>query len=199
MSSPAPTGPMPTGPTDQPAPDGATGRAPRVTRPLHPEDAEVLAALLVESREFLAPFDADRGEEWFTVEGQVAAVDDILDRERQGLVVPRVIVADGQVVGRINLNNVVRGAFQSASVGYWVGEPWTRRGLASAAVAELADLAFADLGLHRLEAGTLVDNVASQKVLQRNGFERFGLAPRYLRIAGRWQDHVLFQRIAPGG
>ena len=40
---------------------------------------------------------------------------------------------------------------------------------------------------------TSLGNVASQAVLARNGFERYGLAPRYLRIAGRWQDHVLFQ------
>lgn len=56
-----------------------------------------------------------------------------------------------------------------------------------------------ELGLHRIEAGTLPRNVASQRVLERNGFERFGLARRYLQIAGRWRDHVLFQKIAPGG
>ena len=57
-------------------------------------------------------------------------------------------------------------------------------------------LAFHELGLHRLQADTLVHNAASQRVLARNGFTRIGLAPRYLRIAGRWQDHVLHQRLA---
>ena len=57
--------------------------------------------------------------------------------------------------------------------------------------------AFDELGLHRVEAGTLVHNVGSQRVLERNGFVRFGLAPQYLRIAGRWQDHVLFQVLNP--
>jgi ribosomal-protein-alanine N-acetyltransferase len=50
--------------------------------------------------------------------------------------------------------------------------------------------------LHRLEAGTLPDNFASQRVLEKNGFERFGLARRFLLIAGEWRDHVLFERIA---
>jgi ribosomal-protein-alanine N-acetyltransferase len=50
--------------------------------------------------------------------------------------------------------------------------------------------------MHRLEAGTLVDNVASQRVLEKNGFERIGLARAYLRIAGEWRDHILFQRVA---
>jgi ribosomal-protein-alanine N-acetyltransferase len=50
--------------------------------------------------------------------------------------------------------------------------------------------------LHRVEAATLVDNLPSQAVLRRNGFTLIGLAPRYLRIAGTWRDHLLFQRLA---
>jgi ribosomal-protein-alanine N-acetyltransferase len=110
--------------------------------------------------------------------------------------VPHAILDDtGAVVGRITLNTIVRGPFQSCSVGYWLSEDRTGRGLATQAVDEIVSLAFDTLGLHRVEAGTLVDNVASQRVLARTGFERIGLAPAYLKIAGRWQDHVLFQRI----
>lgn len=69
------------------------------------------------------------------------------------------------------------------------------RGVATAAVGATVELAFHQLQLHRLQAGTLVHNAASQRVLERNGFVRFGLAPGYLHIAGRWQDHVLFQRL----
>jgi ribosomal-protein-alanine N-acetyltransferase len=54
-------------------------------------------------------------------------------------------------------------------------------------------VAFVELELHRIEAGTLLDNVASQRVLERNGFVRFGVAPGYLNIAGRWQDHAMYQ------
>jgi len=57
------------------------------------------------------------------------------------------------------------------------------------------EFAFGELELHRLEAGTLVDNHASQRVLEKNGFERFGLAHRFLLIAGEWRDHILFERI----
>ena len=71
----------------------------------------------------------------------------------------------------------------------------TGQGLATKAVASVRRIAFGRLGLHRIEAGTLERNVRSQRVLERNGFERFGLAPRYLRIDGRWQDHILFQVI----
>ena len=50
-----------------------------------------------------------------------------------------------------------------------------------------------ELGLHRIQAGTLLHNVRSQRVLERTGFVRFGVAPAYLSIAGQWQDHALYQ------
>lgn len=51
------------------------------------------------------------------------------------------------------------------------------------------------LGLHRLQAETLVHNIASQRVLEKNGFSRYGMAPEYLKIDGAWQDHLMYQRI----
>jgi ribosomal-protein-alanine N-acetyltransferase len=108
--------------------------------------------------------------------------------------VPRVILDEaGQVAGRVNLNDIVRGAFQSASVGYWLSAAANGRGLATAAVRDMIRVAFGELGLHRVEAGTLLDNFRSQRVLERCGFARFGMAPSYLNIAGKWQDHALYQ------
>ena len=88
----------------------------------------------------------------------------------------------------------MRRSFQSANVGYWVAGERCGRGVATRAVAAICEFAFGELELHRLEAGTLLHNVASQIVLDRNGFVPFGVAPNYLRIAGAWCDHVLFQR-----
>jgi ribosomal-protein-alanine N-acetyltransferase len=63
---------------------------------------------------------------------------------------------------------------------------------------ETIALAFGELGLHRIQAETLLSNVASQRVLDRNGFVRIGMAPTYLKIAGQWQDFILYQLINPG-
>jgi [ribosomal protein S5]-alanine N-acetyltransferase len=106
------------------------------------------------------------------------------------------ILDGGEPAGMIGLGDIVLGPLQRGIVSYWVDEERTGRGLATAALAEVVDYAFAELELHRLEAGTLVDNVASQRVLEKNGFERFGLAKRFLLIAGEWRDHVLFERNA---
>ena len=106
---------------------------------------------------------------------------------------------DGTVAGRITLSEIVKGPFQSCSMGYWLAEDRTGRGLATQAVAAAVVHAFTEMGLHRVEAATLLSNTASQGVLARNGFEKFGLARRYLKIAGEWQDHVRFQRLAEDG
>ncbi|MDQ6857259.1 MAG: GNAT family N-acetyltransferase, partial [Candidatus Dormibacteraeota bacterium] len=83
----------------------------------------------------------------------------------------------------------------SCHLGYSVDARRLRRGIGSWAVSAVVDMGFRDLGLHRLQAATMVANVASQALLERCGFERIGVAPGYLAIAGAWEDHVLWQRI----
>jgi ribosomal-protein-alanine N-acetyltransferase len=96
----------------------------------------------------------------------------------------------------VTISNLLYGPFRSANLGFWVAQRLNGKGLATRAVGEAVEIAFGELGLHRLEAGTLVNNVASQRVLEKNRFERIGLAPRYLQIAGEWRDHLLYQRTA---
>jgi ribosomal-protein-alanine N-acetyltransferase len=169
------------------------------TRLVSLDDAEALAGILRQSREFLAPWEPVRGEVYFTADGQHEFIAAALERYRQGDSIPHVILGEaGQVAGRITLNTIVRGPFQSCSIGYWVGAAHGGHGYATAAVHAIKELAFGELRLHRIEAGTLKDNVRSQRVLTSNGFIQFGLAPSYLKIAGRWQDHVLFKALNPG-
>jgi ribosomal-protein-alanine N-acetyltransferase len=164
------------------------------TRRITLDDAPVFAELLRANREFLAPWEPVRPEAYFTDGGQREVIRAALEQQEQGSTLPHVIVDDsGSVVGRITLNGITRGPFQSCSLGYWLSASDNGRGLATAAVRDMMRVAFEELGLHRIEAGTLLHNVRSQRVLERNGFVRFGVAPAYLKIAGAWQDHVLFQ------
>ena len=101
----------------------------------------------------------------------------------------------GRLRGRITLSGIVRGALLSGNIGYWVAEDSNGLGHATNAVTATARLAFEDLGLHRVQAETLVHNEPSHRVLAKAGFTPYGLAPAYLRIAGAWQDHVMYQRL----
>lgn len=100
--------------------------------------------------------------------------------------------ADKQLVGGITVSNIRRGVAQMATLGYWVGEQYSRKGYMSEAVGILLPWLFNEQGLHRIEAACLPENVASYKLLEKLGFQREGLARRYLCINGVWHDHLLY-------
>jgi ribosomal-protein-alanine N-acetyltransferase len=99
---------------------------------------------------------------------------------------------DESLAGGIGLSNVRRGVAETASLGYWIGEPHARQGYMSAALPLVLDFAFGRLHLHRVEAACLPSNVPSRALLKKTGFRQEGLARQYLCIQGKWQDHVLF-------
>lgn len=167
----------------------------RRIRPLQSDDAAELADVYARNRHFLAPFEPDRDDSFFTPTGQQARLQQSLDAARRGLGFRFAIVDDGRVVGTVVLEQIVRSASQSATVGYWVDRTCSGRGLATDAVADAIEFARSELQLHRLEAPTRVDNLASQRVLAKNGFDRIGVARKYLRVGGAWRDHILFQRL----
>lgn len=105
-------------------------------------------------------------------------------------------VASNQIVGVINLNEIVAGVFQSAYLGYYGMSQFNRTGLMSQALRAAVDYAFNELGLHRLEANIQPENVASIALVRRVGFRQEGFSPRYLRINGEWRDHERWALLA---
>ncbi len=97
--------------------------------------------------------------------------------------------SDGAIVGVININGIVRGTFLSASLGYYVGAPYTGHGYMTEGLRQTIKHAFGDLGLHRLEANIQPDNLRSRALVARCGFVNEGLAKRFLYIDGAWRDH----------
>ena len=164
-------------------------------RLLQSSDAEALAAAYDSNRDHLAPWEPVRHEDFFTAAGQQSVIDSKLALHEAGSEVPWVLLDGSAVIGCVTLTGIVRGPFLSCHLGYWVGGDFTGRGIASAAVAFALETARTGLHLHRVQAATLNHNAASQKVLRKTGFEAIGVAPRYLKIAGSWQDHALFQHV----
>lgn len=102
---------------------------------------------------------------------------------------------DNRLLGGVTLTNARRGVSQSVSIGYWVGEPHARQGYMTAAVRVLVPFVFESLGFHRIEAACLESNAASRRLLEKCGFQHEGLARKYLKINGQWQDHLLYAAI----
>ncbi len=97
-----------------------------------------------------------------------------------------------ELVGRVALSNLVRGAWHNATLGYFVGEAHNGKGYATEAVGLTLRYAFETANLHRVQAGVIPRNVGSIKVLERSGFRFEGLALKYLNINGVWEDHRIY-------
>jgi [ribosomal protein S5]-alanine N-acetyltransferase len=102
--------------------------------------------------------------------------------------------AQKQLLGSITLSNVRRGVALMATLGYWIGAQHARQGHMTDAINTLVQFSADALDLHRLEAACLPANTASMRLLERTGFTREGFAKNYLKIAGKWEDHVLWGR-----
>lgn len=96
-----------------------------------------------------------------------------------------------RILGNINLTQVVRGALQSANLGYALAAAEQGRGYMSEAVSAMVTFAFGEWELHRVAASYMPRNARSGAVLERCGFHVEGHAENYLQIDGRWEDHVL--------
>lgn len=102
------------------------------------------------------------------------------------------IFVDGSFAGEINLNNVIRGAMQSATVGYWIDRARAGNSYMSESVIVLAAFAFEELGLHRIEVCIIPRNTNSRRVMEKLAFREEGVSERFLEINGVWEDHVRY-------
>jgi [ribosomal protein S5]-alanine N-acetyltransferase len=114
--------------------------------------------------------------------------------EAQGTALPLLLIRreDQALLGAITLDNIRRGPSQSGTLGYWIGERFSRRGYMREAIQSVVHHAFSTLDLSRIEAACLPENVASRGVLEKCGFKYEGVAQSYLQISGRWRNHVLY-------
>ena len=158
-------------------------------------DVDALFDLRVSNEEFLRPWEPrraaighSRGAQEMQLKYMVESAD--LDRSYHfGIFLP-----DDSLVGTITLSNVSRGAWQNATLGYFVDEARNGQGFATEAIRLVVGVAFGDLGLHRVQAGVMPRNPGSIRALEKAGFRREGVSLRYLQIAGAWEDHIMFAK-----
>lgn len=101
-----------------------------------------------------------------------------------------------ELVGVVNISEIVRGSFQSAYLGYYAFEPHAGRGLMREGLELVIAYSFRKSRLHRLEANIQPDNQRSRRLVRSLGFRQEGFSPRYLKIGGRWRDHERWTLLA---
>ncbi len=151
-------------------------------RPLILEDENPFLSAMQRSQTFLHP--------WVKVPLTKEEFDDYLQRSQQPNQKSYIIHDDSSnIIGVINLNEIIHGLFQNAYLGYYVVADYAGQGYMSAAMKLVINQAFTELGLHRLEANIQPENIASINLVKHNGFRKEGYSPHYLCINDVWCDH----------
>lgn len=155
------------------------------------KDVKALEACLFENRDWLRPWEATspNAPQNFDVRRMVRGLLRGLD-EQTGM--PFVIEYRGQVVGQLNVANMLYGSVSSAMVGYWVVPSVAGKGITPVAVALVTDYLMTSVGLHRVEIDIRPENSASLRVVEKLGFRYEGKKERYIHINGAWRDHYCF-------
>ena len=159
-------------------------------------DAKALESLVLGNREWLRPWEATNPEAPQSFDFK-AMVRGLLRQNDQQIGVPFAIEVDGQIVGQLNVANILYGAVSSAVIGYWIvpeldGQAIAGRGVAPTCVALCADYLMKTLGLHRVEINIVPENSKSLRVVEKLGFRLEGLKQKYIHINGAWRDHYIF-------
>jgi [ribosomal protein S5]-alanine N-acetyltransferase len=168
-------------------------------RPLRLRDAATWVEVRRRNRVWLEPWEGRvpgaRDLSWdgrHTVPVFVSMVNAARREARAGRTLPFAVTVDSTFAGQVTVSTVVRGAFQSAVVGYWVDERVAGRGVTPTALALVVDHCFGPAGLHRVEADVRPENTASLSVVRKLGFREEGLHRSFLFIDGAWRDHLSF-------
>jgi len=169
-----------------------------LTRP-EAGDSAMLLAYREANRVHLAPWEPQRTEQFYTISAVEERLRQMAEQVEENLAVYWLLrhPQSAEVVGECSFTNIVRGPFQACHLGFALDSRHTGQGLMhEALVAAIADI-FNVHGLHRIMANYQPQNSGSEKLLRRLGFEREGLARKYLKIGGVWADHVLTSFINP--
>lgn len=166
-------------------------------RLIEPGDAAAIAAHRVRDVEAFRRWEPVQPARFFTPEGQAERIDRLLAGHRSGSVWPGVVLADDdQVIGQVTVGGILpQPHLRRGSLGYWIASIAQNQGHAGRAVGLALRLMTDDLGLHRAEASTNLENLPSQRVLRRNGFTPYGVAHSAILLDGTWHDGLLWERI----
>ena len=164
-------------------------------RNLTPENTEEMLDYYIRNEEHLRQYEPTRDSSFYTYEGQKEILTESFRQFIDGTSIDLGIFKDEKLIGKIKLSNIVYGILRNAFVGYSIGKEHQGKGYMKEALNTVCSYAFEEMGLHRLEASTLMDNSRSQGVLKACGFNELGISEKYLYINGEWRDHKIFYKV----
>ncbi|MDU7585478.1 MAG: GNAT family protein [Clostridium perfringens] len=164
-------------------------------RNLTPENTEEMLDYYIRNEEHLRQYEPTRDSGFYTYEGQKEILTESFRQFIDGTSIDLGIFKDEKLIGKIKLSNIVYGILRNAFVGYSIDKEHQGKGYMKEALNTVCSYAFEEMGLHRLEASTLIENSRSQGVLKACGFNELGISEKYLYINGEWRDHKIFYKV----
>ena len=162
-----------------------------ILRSLDIEDLIVLKNYLLENQDFMKEWSPTTDSSFYENENLEKIIfDEIKQNEnKSALKLHLFLKKENKLIGSISLSNIVYGPFLSCFLGYKLHKDYLKKGYMSQALEKIINIAFDEFKLHRIEANIIPKNTASQKLVQKFGFENEGLSKKYLKINGVWEDH----------
>lgn len=164
---------------------------------LNSDSTEEILNFYCRNKEFLDPWEPKKAPRFFTKDYQKASLMYDYQQALEGDSFRFWIIKkkDQSIIGAVSLTNIIRGAFKSCFLGYKIDKNETGKGYMTEAVERVIEIAFTDLQLHRLEAHVMPSNAPSLRVMEKLNFKKEGYGEKYLKINGRWEDHLHFALI----
>jgi ribosomal-protein-alanine N-acetyltransferase len=167
-----------------------------IIKPLQKSDAKELFTFELKNRTFFDKIGFPRGDSYYELNNFNTVIKESIEKQDKGLVSMYLIKNHtGLILGRINLLSIERGIFNKAELGYRMDEAHQGKGYATSAVKLVLDEAANKHSLHRIEAGTSPNNIGSQIVLVKNGFQFVGRFNKYIYKTDKWCDSIFFEKI----
>lgn len=166
---------------------------------LVPADYRLLQQYITENRRHLSRWEPIRNQDYYGDEAIKGRLSLALQEynKASGVYLVALNHDENEVIAQASYTNIVQGAFQACHLGYSLAEKHQGQGLMLEMLAACNTFVFERYGLHRIMANYMQENVRSGRLLKRLDFEQEGLARSYLKIAGKWQDHVLTSKLNP--
>ena len=167
-----------------------------IVKLLEESDLNDLLDFEIENKAFFEETLPPRGDEYYKLENFKEIIKELVEEQKNDIVYMYLIKdLKGKVIGRINITSIQRGSFNKAELGYRIGKDYQGKGVATNAAKIVLEKALKEHKLHRIEAGTSSDNIGSQIVLIKNGFQFVGRYNKYIYQGDKWHDSILFERV----
>ncbi|MEG1002948.1 MAG: GNAT family protein [Clostridium sp.] len=161
---------------------------------INEKDWHDLLKFEIDNRSFFEESCISRGDKYYEENNFKEILRELIKEQEQGIHYMYLIKNNNdEIVGRINLVDIIRGNMNKAELGYRIAKTHTGRGYGKKAVELILREALNIHKLHRIESGTAIGNIASQNILESSGFRKVGIYNKYIYLNGQWNDSVIYE------